>query len=98
MQHIGSMNLQGPDLIKEKKIKGYLLFHYLESMQDRPPTELLVTGSGSALSSTQGMSQRSVQPGPSEPGNQKETAQTAVFVLNILWLQSHVLSLNFIFA
>lgn len=52
MQHIGSVNLQDSDLIKEKKIKGYLLFHYLESMQDRPPIELLVTGSGSALSST----------------------------------------------
>lgn len=84
MQQVGSMNLQDSDLIKKKKTEGHLLFHYLESMQDRPPTELLVTDSGSALSSTQGISQRSVQSGPSKPGNHKKTIQTVVFVLHIL--------------
>lgn len=43
------MNLQDSDLIKEKKKKGCLLFHYLESMQDRPPIELLVMALGQLL-------------------------------------------------
>ena len=78
------MSLHDSGLINKNKIKGYILLHYLESIEDKLPKELLIPSSGSGLSSTQAISQRSVQSGVSKLGNQKETVQAVVFVLNIL--------------
>lgn len=36
MQQLEILNLEDSGLIKENKIKSFLLFQYLESMQDRP--------------------------------------------------------------